>query len=69
MSASTAPVTIKSLPVVADDILTMLFEIRQELRILNTIVTDGLNSRIDPEELRKDPYYSGSADDAGTTTR
>ena len=67
MSDIIAPVAVKELPAINADILTMLFEIRMELRILNTLIADGLNSRIDPDELRQDPYYSGSSEDATTT--
>ena len=67
MSDLIAPVAVRDLPAINTDILTMLFEIRMELRILNTLIADGLNSRIDPDELRQDPYYSGSSEDATTT--
>ena len=66
MSDIIAPVAVKELPAINADILTMLFEIRMELRILNTLIADGLNSQIDPDELRKDPYYSGSVEEVTT---
>ena len=71
MSDLIAPVTVKELPTLNDDILTLLFEIRQELRVLNTLIADGLNSNIDPDDLRQDPYYNGSAPEngPGTTSR
>ena len=59
MSDIIAPVTVKDLPSLNEDILTLLFEIRMELRILNTLIVDGLNSQIDPDTLRQDPYYTG----------
>ena len=64
MSDIIAPVAVKDLPALTADMLTLLFEIRMELRILNTLIADGLNSRIDPDQLRQDPYYSGSVEDA-----
>ena len=67
MSDLIAPVAVRELPAINTDILTMLFEIRMELRILNTLIADGLNSQIDPDNLRQDPYYSGSVEDATTT--
>lgn len=71
MSDLIAPIQVKELPSLNEDILTLLFELRQELRILNTLIADGLNSRIDPEELRQDPYYNGSdpTNGPGTDTR
>ena len=67
MSDLIAPITVKELPTLNEDILTMLFEIRMELRILNTLIADGLNSQIDPDELRQDPYYNDFP--SGVTTR
>ena len=67
MSDLITPVAVKDLPTLNDDIITMLFEIRMELRILNTLIADGLNSRIDPDELREDPYYNDFP--RGVTTR
>ena len=66
MSDLIAPVVVKDLPSLNDDILTMLFEIRMELRILNTLIADGLNSRIDPDDLRQDPHYTGFSGEAQT---
>ena len=66
MSDIIAPVAVKELPAINADILTMLFEIRMELRILNTLIADGLNSQIDPDQLRQDPYYSGSVEEVTT---
>ena len=66
MSDLIAPIAVKELPTLNEDILTMLFEIRMELRILNTLIADGLNSRIDPDELRQDSYYSGFPGEAQT---
>lgn len=60
MSDLIAPVAVKELPTLNEDILTLLFEIRMELRILNTLIADGLNSQIDPDELREDCYYNGA---------
>ena len=67
MSDLIAPISVKELPTLNEDILTMLFEIRMELRILNTLIADGLNSRIDPDDLRRDPYYNDFP--KGVTTR
>jgi len=66
MSELIAPVIVKELPSLNEDILTLLFEIRMELRILNTILAEGLNSQINAEDLRQDPYYNGSPGEANT---
>ena len=53
------------LPSLNQDILTLLFEIRMELRVLNTLIAETLNSRADLDQLRQDPYYNGAG---GTNT-
>jgi len=60
MSDLIAPVAAKELPSLDKDILTLLFEIRMELRIQNELLVAGLNlQRTDLDAYRKDPYYSG----------
>ena len=38
--------------------LELLTDIRTELRILNTQIQIGLNSTVDVDLLRQDPYYT-----------
>ena len=73
--ANTASIPLKDVkqPQLNDDILTLLFEIRMELRVLNTLIAETLNSQSDPDDLRQDPYYNGSngvdTNDPGVETR
>ena len=66
MSDIIAPIRVEELPALNQDILALLFEIRMELRVLNTILAEGLNSRVDLDNLRQDPYYNGSTVDANS---
>ena len=66
MSDIIAHIRVEELPALNQDILALLFEIRMELRVLNTILAEGLNSRVDLDNLRQDPYYNGSTVDANS---
>ena len=61
MSDLLAPVDIRSIPAKEESyenqLLQLLRDIRTELRVLNTQIEFGLNSRINSDDLRKDPYY------------
>ena len=57
-----APVDIRSIPkseeTYENRLLQLLCDIRTELRVLNTQLAVNLNSQIDSDELRRDPYYT-----------
>ena len=68
-NSGTTPAVAKNvgqLPGLNQDVLTLLFEIRMELRVLNTLIAETLNAQSDPDQLRQDPYYNGATDQAGT---
>ena len=62
MSDLIAPVDIRSIPKSEESyenqLLSPLTNIRTELRILNTQIQIGLNSTVDVDLLRQDPYYT-----------
>ena len=73
MSTTSVPTPNLKQPALNEDILTLLYEIRMELRVLNTLIAETLNSQSDPDDLRQDPYYNGSngvdTNDPGVETR
>ena len=60
MSTTSSPKPDLKQPALNEDILTLLFEIRMELRVLNTLIAETLNAQSDPDDLRQDPFYNGS---------
>ena len=66
MSDLIAPVAVKELPTLNQDILALLFEIRMELRIQNEILVESLNSRMELDKMRCDPFYNGFPGEANT---
>ena len=64
MSDLIAPVDIRSIPrseeSYENQLLQLLTDLRTELRILNTQIQIGLNSTVDVDLLRKDPYHTES---------
>ena len=61
MSDLISPVDIRSIPKAEESyenqLLQLLRNICTELRILNTQIQIGLNSTVDVDLLRQDPYY------------
>ena len=62
MSDLLTPVGIGSVPLTQEqrelDRNRLLADIRTELRILNTQIQIGLNSTVDVDLLRQDPFYT-----------
>ena len=62
MSDLISPVDIRSISPLEEryenQLLQLLRDIRTELRVLNTQLAVNLNSQIDSDQLRSDPYYN-----------